>query len=435
MKRELAEAIVANLRLSGDASNVQELRQFGLRDWKRTLRWLDDSDLTLYFLRHLQNIGSTEVLPPEVLARLEESFAQNHHRWEYLAEAFADINARFQRAGVPFAVIKGLSLVPDYCREAVLRAPSDLDYLVDKQSLPLAQRILEAAGYCLKARSDIEFKFGKPSSRMPMISDSPYSARTEPLVELHLAFWKSGNGVPLKEPEFRLAETIPHSWQGLRFPVLNQRDAFLFQVLHLFQHVLEGWVKLCWLLEMGSFLSSRSSDSNFWRKVDDRMQEIPYFAEFAAIVIGLAQSFFAAPAPALAENWTGALRSTSRLWLDNYARTWMFDEHPYIRSSFFRSAKLVLFLLEEYVPSPEMRKEVIRQRLFPWKNPERVAVPVALDPASVRAARQLQWRFVLDRIILHSGSSLRYLWELPRWRELKRTWPSAGHKSSPNPAG
>jgi hypothetical protein len=96
-------------------------------------------------------------------------------------------------------VIKGFSLVPEFCPDAVLRAPSDLDYLVDKASLPVAQQVLQEAGYCLQRFSDIEFKFGRPSSRIPTISDDPYSRETEPLVELHLAFWnKKANRVLVK---------------------------------------------------------------------------------------------------------------------------------------------------------------------------------------------------------------------------------------------
>jgi Uncharacterised nucleotidyltransferase len=419
MKRELAQAVVACLRLSEDASDVEELRQFGVRDWQRTIKWLDDSGLALYFLQHLRSKGATEVVAPEILAQLEGSFVENQFRWEYLAEGFAGINESFQQAGVSFAVIKGLSLVPEYCPDAVLRAPSDLDYLIDRHSLPLARHILESAGYRLQKCTDFEFKFCKPSPVMPTTSDSPYSIKTEPLVELHLAFWNPANGVPLTEPVFPLEQTIPHSWRGLRFPVLNERDAFLLQVLHVFQHTLECWVKLCWLFEIGFFLSRRSVDSGFWRQVDERIQSVPHLAEFAAIVIELAKIVFAAPTPSLAKNWMHSLPPTSRLWLETYAEMWAFDDHPWSRSRFFPTAKLALFLHQEYIPNSKLRKEVIRQRLFPWKRPERVAFPVDHKPGSMAAARRLQWRWALDRVIFHSGSSLRYLWEVPRWRKLK----------------
>lgn len=420
MERELARAILAPLQLSANSPDVQAIRRLGPGNWRRILAWLDDSGLALYFLRSLQSKSATGVLPPQVLAHLEESLAQNRMRWESIVETLSSINDGFRQAGVRFAVIKGLSLVPDYCPDAVLRAPTDLDYLVDKQSLALAHRVLEDAGYQQQKCSDIEFKFRKRVSRMPRMSDSPYSVTTYPLVELHLRFWKHGeNNVPLEEPLFSLDQTTPHECWGLRFPVLNDCDAFLFQMIHIFQHTLDGWVKLCWLFEIGSFLSKRSEDLEFWRQVDDRIQAIPCLAEFAAIVIELARTVFSAPVPDLVRSWVRCLRPSSRLWLDNYGEIFAFDDHPVSGGRFFPTGKLSLFLHQEYIPNVEIRNEMIRRRLFPWKRPARVAFPGEQERSSSAAAIRLQWRFVLNRIIFHSGSSLRYLWEVPHWRKIQ----------------
>jgi putative nucleotidyltransferase-like protein len=420
MERELARALLAPLQLSASAHDVQAIRRLGPGNWRRILAWLNDSGLALYFLRSLQNEGATGVLPPQVLAHLEGSLAQNRVRWESIVETFSCINEAFRQAGVRFAVIKGLSLVPDYCPDEVLRAPTDLDYLVDEQCLSLAEAVLEGAGYILQQCSDIEFKYRKRVSRMPRMSDSPYSVTTHPLVELHLRFWKHGeNNVPFAEPLFALEATTPHESWGLRFAVLNDCDAFLFQMIHIFQHTLDGWVKLCWLFEVGSFLSKRSEDSEFWRQVNDRIQAVPYLAEFAAIVVELARTVFSAPLPELVRNWVSCLRPSSRLWLDNYGETFAFDDHPVSGGRYFPTSKLSLFLHQEYIPNAEMRNEMIRRRLFPWKRPARVAFPGEQEKASSAAAIQLQWRFVLNRIIFHSGSTLRYLWEIPRWRKIQ----------------
>ena len=422
MKRELAEAVVACLRLSADAGDTEQLRSFGPRDWQRTLTWLDDSGLTLYLLQHLKNVHATDVLSPEVLAQLEGRVVANRLRWEYLAEQLDCINQGFERAGIAFAVVKGLSLVPDYCPDALLRAPSDLDYLVSRQSLPLARQVLEGAGYRLTGVSDgsskTEFKFCKPNSRRAIVSDSPYSVETAPLIELHVNFWNPGNGVPIQEPVFPLQRTILHSWRGLCFPVLNDRDAFLVQIIHVFEHILDGWLKLCWLLEIGFFMSRRGCDSDFWSEVDSSMQAVPRLVECAAVVIELAKLFFASPSPDVAENWMHALCPPVQLWLNVHARTWVFDDHPLHRSSFFPTAKLALFLYQEFIPDPKTRRTLIRQRLFPLKRPAQISFPLDGKPEIVMTALRLHWRFVLDRIIFHAGSSLRYIWEVPRWRRL-----------------
>ena len=421
MNRELADAVVGCLRLADEAPDVNALRPFTAHHWQRTFRWLDTSGLALYLLRRLHDLGARELLPQTILTRLEGNATENRKRLDYIANEFASINQRFQQAEVNFATIKGFSLVPEFCPDAVLRAASDLDYLVDKASLPVAARVLEEFGYCLRRSSDIEFKFVRPSSRIPTLSDDPYSRETEPLVELHLAFWnQKANRVQVSEPEFRLDQTISHAWQGLRFPVLKEEDVFVLQILHVFQHTLECWVKLCWLLEIGHFLRARSSDTQFWDRVDVRMLEVPCLAEFAAIVIGLANRVFAAPMPPVAAKWTQCLRAPARLWLENYGQKWVIAEHPYANSSLFSVAKLSHFLHQEFISDPKVRKEITRQRLFPWKLPEQVAAPADNIAATVLTAGRQKWQFVLRRLVFHVGSSSRYLLETPRWRKLNK---------------
>jgi hypothetical protein len=428
VNRALAEAVVRCLSLSGDPPDVNVLGTFRLHDWERTVHWLDGSGLTLYLLERMRSIGATELLPAPVLARFEKNLGDNRRRLDYMAAEFGSLNEKFARAGVNYAAIKGFSLVPAYCPDAVLRAPSDLDYLVDKPSLPVAQRVLEEAGYQLQRFSDMEFKFGRPSSRIPTVSDDPYLRETEPLVELHLAFWnRKANRVQLNEPEFRLDQVIEHDWKELCFPVLKPEDAFLLQILHVFQHTLEGWVKLCWLLEIGYFLRARLCDDQFWDRVDVRMWEVPYLAEFAATVTGLAERVFAASMPPIAAKWTQCIRPATRLWLENYGRRWAIEDHPYDSLSLFSASKLALFLHREFVSDPHVRKEITQLRLFPWKRPERIAAPADETAASFLTAGRLQWQFILQRLIFHLGSSSQYLLEMPRWQELNRR--SKSHKS------
>jgi len=416
MNRDLARAVLARLRPAREPSTAKDLRQFGVGEWQQTLDWLIDSDLALYFLRHLQIANETGIIPPQTLCHLETCFKENQARWERLAEAFERITEGFQGKGIPFAVIKGLSLVPDYCGDTLLRAPSDLDFLIERKDAPLARQMLETAGYRLKRSSDIELQFWKPSPKMPTTSDNPYSVNTEPLVELHFGFLESAHRIPFGEP-FSLEHVVSHTWRGLSFPVLNDTDAFLLQIIHVFLHITTTyWMKLCWLLEIGSFTSKRSLDDDFWSKVDLRMQQFPGLTEFAGIVVSLVKTVFDSPVPKIANNWVHSLRASSRLWLDKYAETWAIDDHPYRRSGFLRPAKLSLFLRQQYIPDHQLRREVIRQELFPWKRPDqRVSFPVDYEPARNLRSRWARGTFVVNRIKFHAGSTLRYLGEAPLW--------------------
>ena len=421
MNRSLAWDVVRCMRYSDEGFDLDRLRRYRATEWQRTFQWLDSSGLGLYFLKRLWDLRATSVLPGRVLARLEQDLSENQQRTEWMANEFAAINDRFQQVGIHFAVVKGFSLVPEFCGDAVLRTPCDLDYLVDAESLGSAKRVLCEAGYLLKSFSELEFRFGKPSSKIPTLSDSPYSCQTAPMVELHLAFWNARqNRIAFSEPIPNPDRAVLHSWRGLQFPALREEDAFLLQIIHIFQHIVGCWIKLAWLLEIGYFMRRREYDKQVWDRIDTRVEATPWLAEFAAIVAGLAKIAFAAPMPTFVEKWAERLRPLPRLWLNTYGRTWLIEDHPLVTASLLSTAKLSHFLHIEYVPDAEARKMLTRTRLFPWKQPEHVAQVAEGNLADRWALRWLQSSLVTQRLIFHFGSNLRYLAEVPRWKKLTR---------------
>jgi len=421
VNRALAEAIVGCLRLSGETTQDEnKLNQFSLNDWERTFRWLDNAGLALYFLQRLKSQHATELLPAPVLARLEENLSQNQRRVSHMVHDFGFLNREFDQAGVNYAVMKGFSLFPGFCPDVCLRPQSDFDYLVDRQSLAAARRVLDEAGYCPTRNSSTEFVFARPPKRIPSRFDSPYRVETEPAVELHLATWDNEEHcVPLAGPHFSLDSKINKQWNGLSFPTLNDEDAFLLQVQHVFQHMLGYWVRLSWLLEVGYFLDQQRSETFFW-KIEQRSRELRCFTEFAAIVTGLSARMFSAHVPSTMKAWTEDLRPSARIWMDNFGRDWAFGNHPTHESSRFPATKLVLFLHQEYVPDPQIRRKLTRRRLFPWKGPPRIGIPPSPEPLVRLRALWRQWGFTFQMLGFHVGAGLRYLWELPRWRRMNK---------------
>lgn len=420
MDRELANRVVDCLRLKGSPPDFDRLRGFTERDWQRTRPWLDRTGLALYLLRRLQNLRATEVFPPLILRLIENDLAQNCRRVDHVASRFAAINEGFYRAGVNFAVVKGFSLVPEFCPDLNLRPLVDLDYLVEKQSRDIAQRVLTEAGYRLQRATDSTVVFSIRSSRIPAHSDNPYSWETEPLVELHLGIWEQDvTAIALTEPEFRLDQTVNHEWQGLHFPVLRREDAFVLQIIHIFQHVISGWVKLCWLIELGYFLEAQPPNTAFWDRVEVRMQEVPLLTQFGSVVMGLARTLLGTTVPPQAERWFQDLSPAARLWLERYGRTFVIEDCSYVSFRFLSATKFSIFLQCEFIGDHRARQEVIRRRLFPWNAPKRAPTLInrtVVDPAAIRQQSQ----FVFRRLIYHLGSGLRFLWELPRWQELSR---------------
>ena len=132
-----------------------------------------------------------------------------------MARQFDFLNQKLDDAGVRYAAVKGFSLVPHFCPDASLRHQSDFDYLVDNRALPIAQRVLEDAGYALKKHKTNEFVFLMPSAGAPPSTDEQYEAHAPHAVELRLAFCDSElHGVALKEPEFSVDNVSTCRWRG-----------------------------------------------------------------------------------------------------------------------------------------------------------------------------------------------------------------------------
>lgn len=420
MSRALPEAIVHFLRFSGTTSDYpDELKGFSRREWSHVIVWLDDAGLALYFLQKLKRTKATEIVPAEVLSRLEHSLVANQQRVAHMAHQFSSLNQQFDKAGVRYLVVKGLSLVPQFCPDASLRHQSDFDYLVNHHSLPAAQRVLQDAGYSRKNSLANEFAYFMPSAGEPPPADEQYEAHAPYAVELRLAFWDSDfHGVPLAEPKFSVDNVRTHRWQDLTFPALPEEDAFLLQVIHAFNHILTGWVRMSWLYEIGYFLNQRATDISLWEGVQGRIGGDWQLREMVVVIAELAAQLFRAPLPCTFRSWARDLRPTVRIWIENYARTWMFGKNQPDQFSLFSAAKLVLFLHQQYLPDTRARRHRIRIRLFPWERFSQRATSITTKSSTNTGGRKRQIKRMLIRLLFHVTTGLRYLWEVPRWRRL-----------------
>jgi len=423
MKLKLAETIVGFLSFSGEAHDqAAQLRKFSERDWDRTLGWLDDTGLALYFLQKLKDAGPASVVPSLVLFGLEKRFTANQERVANMARQFDFLNARFRDSGVRYAVVKGLSLVPQFCPDANLRHQGDFDYLVDDKSLPIAQRVLVEAGYVLRpSYSSQEFKFLMPSMGKAPANEEQYEAHAPYAVELHLDIWDSdAHKVPLRQPLFLLDNATTRQWGGFAFPVFPDEDAFLVQVLHACQHLFGYWIRISWLWEIGHFLTRRASDASLWSRVEQRVGESTVLREFVVVVTELVAKLFAAPIPATVGVWGQSIRPAARVWIDNYARHWVFGEVPAYQFRLFPRAKLVLFLQQQYVGDVSAQKGFVRRRIFASTRLSGIARTIRDEPSTALKAAWWRRHRLGRRAVFHALAGFRYLCEIPRWRWLNR---------------
>jgi hypothetical protein len=434
MNRRLAETIIRYLSFSdGVGESRDSLSGFSGRQWEDTFRWLDNANLALYLLQKLRDTHDDTKLPQAALSRLEQNYSKNRLRVDEMASAFAGVNERFRRFGVNHAVVKGFSLVPEFCRDAYLRQQSDFDYLVDEQSVPIAQQALGDLGFFLVKHRQAagEWIFSKAPISHSFDSGQQYEAKGRYVIELQLATWRPDeHGIDIAGTQFSPSRAVDREWRGMRFRALHDEDAFLLQVLHTFQHLLYGDIRMVWLYEIAYCLHRRSNDTSSWQRVERRTEADAQLTHLVAIITALAAAFFQAPIPAIIRTWKANLSPSVEVWLENYGWQVAFEKTPAYELAVFPTSKLVLFLHQQFLPDVKRRKDLMRRRLLPWKRAvsrvrsisEPPSVLPGSQPAGLPPEVSSRWRrqFVFHRFVYHAGSGLRYLCEIPRWLWLNR---------------
>ena len=422
MRRNPAEVIVEFLSFSSDSCHgANEQQKFSVREWERALKWLDDSGLAFYFLQKLKNTSLIDTVPTRVTSRLERNFQANKLRVDDMAHRFGLINHKFNQAGVRYAALKGVSIVPQFCPDATLRHQADFDYLVADQSLSEARQVLVEAGYIPTAsHSSQEFGFVMAGTEEPSRTAEQYSARAPHAVELHLDPWDSSqNRLPLMPKQFSLQRTTTREWNGLTFPALTDDDAFLLQVLHACKHLFTYWIRMSSLFEIGYFLNQRASDASLWNRIEERVGNNVILREFVVVITELVAKLFGSPLPPLVGAWSATIRPATRVWIDRYARDWVFGELPVYEFCLFPPAKLVLFLHQQYEYACA-QNHVIRNRMMNFPRLSAMASSVRNSPSLALNPAWWKRHLLIRRSLFHTLAALRYVCEIPRWRWLNR---------------
>jgi hypothetical protein len=320
-------------------------------------------------------------------------------------------------------VLKGVSLVPQFCSDAPLRYQGDFDYLVDDASLELAQEVLVEVGYSKKLwHSNQEFIFVETETRERSRTADQYSAQAPHAVELHLDVWDSDNfRLPLMPRIFFVERTTIHQWNGCAFPALADEDAFLLQVLHTCQHLFGTfWIRMSCLFEIGYFMNRRASDISLWTGIEKRVGDNLVLREFVVIVAELVSKLFAPLFPPVVRDWSRFLRPGSRVWIETYARQWAFCELPIYQFRLFPRDKLALFLHQQYRDACTQKHLVGYRALPPSSRLSRIASSLRDKPSLVLDVHWWKRQLLIRRGLYHALAGLRYFCEVPRWLWLNR---------------
>ena len=419
MNYPLAQAILAQLRISPDnAPQTSDVwTAFDEREWERTLTWLDLSGLAVYFHQRLKTTGGLDALPHSVRERLDRCAESNSLRAAAIVDELRTLCERFTAAGVRYAVLKGIALLPDYCPDPSLRTQYDHDLLVLPSSREIAEEVLQQAGYHqknLKTDHPLLYCLPDPEIRFEKTSAAFYSPRLERSVEIHFRLWESDEDkIDIQLPEDLFERSVQRHWSGFDYVALSDEDCLVFQVLHAFRHILRNWCRLSIFLEISYFLNQRFSDSAFWARFAERIDHIRWAPEATAVVFGLAEHLFGAVIPPqILPKLTTPLSPALRLWNERYGRKSALTN--------FRDDKCSLFLYREFVDDASAWSGIWRRRLFPVRRPHKPPAIVFQRGFSYSGRLWMEGVHAFRRLKYHSLSGIWYAFEYPRWILLRR---------------
>jgi Uncharacterised nucleotidyltransferase len=379
------------------------LENLSEKEWKKLLNWLDISGLALHFLDRMVELHLCNVLPPSVLARLQQNLNDNIRRTHGMIDESVAIQHEFQEADLSYAVLKGFSLCPESVPKPELRHQFDLDFLVAQKSATEARQILERRGYRLYAISGRSWEF--------KINETPGIS----IKDLY-------KNMPFRSAELHIEAELPgcpslleclgkREFHGIMMPVLSPVDLFLGQGMHVYKHVCSGFARMSHLLEFRRHVMIRCDDDVFWEQLQSKAEENPGASLGLGVVTLLITCVMDDFAPQAFTSWTvGRLPRSALLWVKLYGRRVAFADFP--------GSKLYLLLQRELESAGIPAKRSLRGALLPSRLPPPVVRAFADETLLVRIARyRLQLHFIFVRLRFHIVEGLRYMWESYRWRQ------------------
>jgi hypothetical protein len=385
------------------ADQCLRLQDLSTREWRRLLEWLDISGLALYFLDRLAELHFCHLLPPDVIARLDQNLIDNTLRTSGMIAESVAIQQQFQKARLFYAALKGFSLSPCSVPRPELRHQFDLDFLVAEKSAPEARQILERRGYrlCAVSGRSWEFKINETPgvSLKDLYGDLPGRS-----VELHVEANTSGGSSMLERKEER-------EFYGISMPVLSPVDLFLGQGLHVYKDICSEFLRAAHLLEFRRHVLARRHDDAFWNELRSVAAEDSRASLGLGVVTQLITHVMGTFAPEALTSWTvQRLPPPVLLWINIYGRSAVFKTFP--------GNKRYLLLQRELEAAGVPAKRSLRRALLPLRLPPPVARASANENLSLRIRRyRLEVKQLLFRLRFHIVEGIRYTWESRRWHQ------------------
>lgn len=403
-------AVLAALQNNPDFSQLAVLSRLTTREAQKLIRWLDESGIALLFLQQLQSHGVTRLIPSEFQFALEERQIRNTQRFEDMQNEFRQIQKAFEIHKVFAVTMKGFSLFPDFCQSLALRHTTDFDFLLSPDHIERASDALRTCGYATQKLSKTdESCFTTPLLHVPTDRDDLYAKQRHRQVDLHTSVSENHSWLSIEVPKDCLAHAKIQTVNGFSFFQLSLEDKFLTQVLHAFRHSFRSWVRLSWLFEISHCITMHRDNHSLWGRVIARAGTSSLVKRVFALTLGIANRLFNTEIPETLHAWSrDALTPSICVWLDSFSVTWAISDWPGSLSN--------LFLTNDFIAEPELRKQYLKSRLLPRREQSSMgslAKPARHLTLLMHAA---QLRYLARRATVHLSDIVRLLLQQILWK-------------------
>jgi len=402
--RRLKEAVIASFQRSA-IEVASQFRSYSLVDWQGILVWLDISGMALYLLDRVEELGIEDSVPAEIRERLQRNLEQNRQRTAALLCEAENVATLFEQTGIPFALLKGITLTPDSVPKPALRWQIDLDFLIPESDATAAIEVLDRLNYSLHAKFGNTLEFRSGPSGKPDLANL-YLAHSQKSLELHILRRQEG----LSDRLTRAGATL---FDGIKMPALSAADIMVQQALHLLKHLCGEHTRLSWVLELSRHIRARQNDYAFWNEVREITAAEPQGDLAMAMSLWLVAEMFES-APCINNRQWAADRIPDGvlLWLRRYARELLLsDSH---------ASKLYLLLRRQLPNRPDVKATT--RLMIPLCLPARITVPVPGETVADRLARyRIEAVYSWQRLRFHVFEGLRlgiealcWEWRMPK---------------------
>jgi Uncharacterised nucleotidyltransferase len=253
--------VISALRF--DAPDETGLSLIAESDWAWLLNEADRCHITLPLA-----IRCLHLFPADARRRLDDTRARNVRCHQTILSAYLDIANAFERANIPFLVLKGLAQWPWFVDDPAHRVQSDIDFYCPPAFLEAARAVLAELGY-----EAVHGNRSQPVDHLPVMirktgwqwQGDYYDPERPPSIELHFRFWDDAT------EGFR-AGGLASFWDrrttrdisGIQVPTLSAADNLKYSSMHLIRHLLRGDLQVRHVYELAHFMERTATLDSFW---------------------------------------------------------------------------------------------------------------------------------------------------------------------------